>query len=81
MFRKIVLSGLAAVGLLGAAVAPTQAEPFHHRHHEYHRHYRPYACRAFPTWAAANAWMGYQRGCGFECHYEWHGPQCFVYYR
>jgi hypothetical protein len=82
MFRKIVLSTLAAVALLEVAVVPTQAEPFHHRPYNHHRHvYRPYAYRAFPTWAAANAWMGYQRHHGFECYYEWHGPQCFVYYR
>jgi hypothetical protein len=85
MLRKVILSTLAACGLMATAVAPTQAYPHytHHGnpyHHEY-RHYRSWPCRTFTTWSAANSWIEYQRRCGCECHYEWQGPVCCVYYR
>jgi hypothetical protein len=82
MFRKILLSGLASVGLLSTAALPLEAHPVRPHHYEYHHgHYRPYAHRAFCNWAEANAWMCHQRQCGIECYFEWHGPQCFVFYR
>jgi hypothetical protein len=85
MFRKIVLS-IAALGLMAAAVAPLQASP-PYRHEEHRVPVRPvrpvraFEHRVFHTWGEANAWMAYQRGHGFECYSEWHGPQCFIYYR
>ena len=81
MFRKILLSTLAALGLMAAVVAPTQAYP-HYAHHDYHSHHvRAWEHREFCSWAEANAWIGFQRGHGCEVRYEWHGPHVWVFYR
>jgi hypothetical protein len=82
MFRKILLSTLAVLGLMSGTVATADAHPVYH-HPQVYRHvqYHSWAHRAFPCWADANAWIAYQRRCGIQCYYEWHGPQCFVYYR
>jgi hypothetical protein len=82
MLRKILLSCLAALGVMSAATVPVQAHP-HHSHHFRHYHYRHYyawPCRTFVTWTDASNWISYQRQCGYECYYEWNGPQCVVYY-
>jgi hypothetical protein len=82
MFRKLILASLALVTLGTVAVLPIEAHEFRApRRAFWHTHYRPYAHRVFYNWAAADAWMAAQRRCGFECYFEWHGPQCFVYYR
>ena len=85
MFRKFLLSTLAAGGLLAAVVAPTQAAAYHHGHHEAHHRYghshRAWAHREFCNWGEANAWIGFQRAHGFECYYQWHGANCWVFYR
>jgi hypothetical protein len=81
MFRKIVLSTVAVLGLTAAVVGPTQASP-HYRHREIHPvYYHAYGHREFCSWAEANAWMRFERAHGHECHFEWHGPNCWVFYR
>ncbi len=87
MFRKLLLSTLAALGLMTAVAVPaTQAYP-HYRHepvrreHYGHEHFRAWNQRGFRTYAEANAWLVYQRQCGFECYIQWQGPQCCVFYR
>jgi hypothetical protein len=79
VFRKIVLSTLAVLGVLSAAV-PAQAHPRYHHHHHHYRHYYAWPCRSFVAWSDAYNWICYQRQCGYECYYEWSGSQCVVYY-
>lgn len=84
MFRKILLSTVAALGLLSAFALPTLPIDAHsHYAHPArgHVHYRTYGHREFGCWADANNWMRLQRANGFECYYEWHGPNCWVFYR
>jgi hypothetical protein len=84
MFRKIVLSTVAALGLLAAFALPTLSIDAHPRYAHPargHAHYRTYTHRQFGCWADANNWMRRQRAHGFECYHEWHGPQCWVFYR
>jgi hypothetical protein len=85
MFRKIVLSSLAALGLMAAVAAPSQAYPHYQHYNHYHyqhsvyRHYHAWPCRTFHSYADACSWMNYQRQCGCQCYCEWQGPMCCVY--
>jgi hypothetical protein len=85
MFRKILLGSVAALGLMSTAVAPIDAHPVAHAHyvHPAYRHvpHGPYTHRVFGCWADANGWILSQRTLGFDCYFEWHGPQCWVFYR
>jgi len=79
MFRKLLLSSLASLGLLAAVVAPTQAHPYHGHSVHHARHVHAWHHREFCSLAEANFWVRAHHGC--EVRFEWHGPHVWVYYR